>query len=441
MSEQRRGRGSRQGYYENDAQGRYYENGPGQGQQGGYYQDAPGEGYYEGGQGQNYYENGQGQGYYENGQGQGYYEGGQGYYGNQGPQGYYGNGPQGYYQEPPRKKKKKKKRGKVLFAVSILVLLILFLGLFVMAQLNRMDRVNLGDILVNAGIGGSSGYRNIALFGVDSRAGELASGTNSDTIIVCSINQKTGDIKLASVYRDTYLDHTDGSYGKATECYAKGGAELAINMLNKNLDLDITDFVTVNFNAIVEAVDLLGGIEVDVTEEELQWLNGYAYDLINQSQVENYTTYEPLASAGTQQLNGVQALAYCRIRYTTGWDFKRTERQREVINKIFQKAQAQGVTALAGLVNQMLPDIATSLTNTEILSLAAGIANYKIVDSIGFPYNQTTAVISAGDCVIPINLSANVSQLHADLFGVQGYTPSDTVQQISSQIISATGIQ
>ena len=165
----------------------------------------------------------------------------------------------------------------------------------------------------------------------------------------------------------------------------KAEAELSINMLNKNLDLDITDFVTVNFNAIVEAVDLLGGIEIDVTEEELEWLNGYAYDLINQSQVENYTTYEPLTSAGTQNLNGVQALAYCRIRYTTGWDFKRTERQREVLNKIFQKAQSQGVTALASLVNQMLPDIATSLSNTEILSLAAGIANYEIVDSIGFP--------------------------------------------------------
>lgn len=436
MSEKRRGRGNRQNYYENDARGRYYENAPGQGQY-----DEYGQGYYENGPAQNYYDNGQSQGYYENGQGQGYYEGGQGYYGGQGPQGYYGNGPQGYYQEPPRKKKKKKKKGKVLFGVSILVLLILFLGLFVMAQLNRMDRVNLGDILVNAGIGGSSGYRNIALFGVDSRSGELTSGTNSDTIIVCSINERTGDIKLASVYRDTYLDHTNGTYGKATECYAEGGAELSINMLNKNLDLDITDFVTVNFNAIVEAVDLLGGIEIDVTEEELEWLNGYAYDLINQSQVENYTTYEPLTSAGTQNLNGVQALAYCRIRYTTGWDFKRTERQREVLNKIFQKAQSQGVTALASLVNQMLPDIATSLSNTEILSLAAGIANYEIVDSIGFPYNQTTADIDAGDCVVPINLADNVSQLHADLFGTEGYTPSDTVQQISNQIISNTGIQ
>lgn len=415
MSDRRTGRGRRQDYYGNEPRDPRYRQEP-----------------YNGGSGPEpgYYENGPEPGYYENGPEPGYYE-------NPGPQGYYG--PGGYYQEPPRRKKKKK-RGKVLFAVSIFVLLFLFLGLFLMAQLNRMDRINLGEILVNSGIG-SSGYRNIALFGVDSRSGELASGTNSDTIIVCSINQKTGDIKLASVYRDTYLDHTNGRYGKATECYAEGGAKQSIEMLNKNLDLDITDFVTVNFNAIVEAVDLLGGIEVDVTEEELEWLNGYAYDLINQNQVENYSTYEPLASAGTQQLNGVQALAYCRIRYTTGWDFKRTERQREVLNKIFQKAQAQGVTALAGLVNQMLPDIATSLSNTEILSLAAGIANYEIVESIGFPYDQTTADIEAGDCVIPINLAANVSKLHDDLFGTQGYTPSETVQQISNQIISDTGIQ
>lgn len=179
------------------------------------------------------------------------------------------------------KKKKKKKRRKWLLALEVLVLVIIAGGLFVAVQLRRVDHVGLKDIIVNSGIG-QSGYRNIALFGVDSREGELDSGTNSDTIMVCSINNKSGEIRLVSVYRDTYLDTGDGRYSKANSAYAVGGAEQAINMLNKNLDLDIEDFVTVNFDSIIEMVDLLGGIELEITEEERGWLNGY---LVETSQV------------------------------------------------------------------------------------------------------------------------------------------------------------
>lgn len=159
---------------------------------------------------------------------------------------------QGYYQEPDQRnrshKKKKKKHRKLIFALELVLLLVVALGLFAFAQLSRVGRVNLKDIVINSGIA-KSGYRNIALFGVDSREGDLDSGTNSDTIMVCSINNKSGEIKLVSVYRDTYLDVNDGHYSKANSAYAGGGPERAINMLNKNLDLDITDFVTVGFNA------------------------------------------------------------------------------------------------------------------------------------------------------------------------------------------------
>lgn len=415
--------GTPQNYY--DAQGAY-------GQDQNYYA-GPQQGY---GQGQNYYGNPQ-QGY---GDGQGYYGNPQGGYSDPSQQGYYG--APGGYQEPNQGrsgkngKKKKKKHRKLLFAVELIVLLVLALGLFGLAQLNRMDRVKLKDIIVNSGIG-KSGYRNIALFGVDSREGQLESGTNSDTIMVASINQKTGDVKLVSVYRDTYLDNTNGEYRKATECYAGGGAERSINMLNKNLDLDIEDFVTVDFNAIIKVVDALGGIELEITEEERGWLNGY---LVETSQVTG-EPYEELAQAGYQHVTGIQAMAYCRIRYTEGWDFKRTERQRTVLNKIFDAAKSQGVTGIASLVNTMLPYIATSLSNTELLSLAAEIGKYNIVDSTGFPFDQQAANISAGDCVVPVNLAANVTQLHAWLFGEEGYTPSETVQQISTKIINDTGIQ
>ncbi|MDY3251367.1 MAG: LCP family protein, partial [Candidatus Choladocola sp.] len=245
------------------------------------------------------------------------------------------------------------------------------------------------------------------------------------------------NVKLVSVYRDTYLDNTNGEYRKATECFAGGGAERSVNMLNKNLDLDIKDFVTVDFNAIIEAVDLLGGIDLDITEEERNWLNGY---LVETSQVTG-VPYTTIDYAGTHHVTGIQAMAYCRIRYTEGWDFKRTERQRIVLEKIFAAAQAQGVTSLLSMVDTMIPYISTSLSNTEIIALATGIAKYSIEDTTGFPFNQQAANIAAGDCVVPVNLAANVTQLHEYLFGETGYTPSDTVQEISNKIISDTGIQ
>ena len=370
----------------------------------------------------------------EYGNGQNGYQGQPGYGNAQG--GYYGT--QGYYQEPQngKRKKKKKKHSKLLLALEIIVLLFLALGIFTFAQLGRVDRVKLSDILVNSGIV-KSGYRNIALFGVDSRTGQLEGGTNSDTIMVASINQRTGDIKLVSVYRDTYLDNTNGEYRRATECFSGGGAERSVNMLNKNLDLDIKDFVTVDFNAIIKAVDLLGGIELDITEEERGWLNGYLVETSEVTGVE-YTTID---SPGLQTVTGIQAMAYCRIRYTEGWDYKRTERQRIVLEKIFQKAQAKGVTGLLPLVNVMMDYVSTSLSNTEIISLASGIAKYSIADTTGFPFEHQAANIAAGDCVVPVNLAANVTELHRYLFGEENYTPSQTVQEISNKIISDTGIQ
>ena len=452
------GYGGGQNYYGNLQGGQQYhgngQNGYTEGRQ--YYGNPQGGQQYHGNgqnghtEGRQYYGNPQGgQPYYGNGQ-NGHTEGQQ-YYGNpQGGQQYYSNGQNGYgngqnYCEDPRsskgkgrgrKGKKKKKNRKLIFAVEVLVLLIMAVGLFAVAQLSRMDRIKLSDIIVNAGLT-KSGYRNIAIFGVDSREGQLESGTNSDTIMVASINQKTGDIKLVSVYRDTYLDHTNGNYDKATECYAGGGAERAVNMLNKNLDLDITDFVTVDFSAIIEVVDLLGGIDLELTEEEVYWLNGYLVETSQATGVD-YTTID---SAGYQHVSGIQAMAYCRIRYTEGWDFKRTERQRIVLNEIFDAAKEQGITGLISIINTMLPNVATSLSNTELIALAADISKYNIVGSTGFPYNQQAANISAGDCVVPVNLANNVSLLHQELFGEADYIPSSTVQEISNKIISDTGIQ
>ena len=425
--------GNPQGQYQNwqgNPQQGQYQNWQGNPQQGQYqnWQGNPQQGQY-----QNWQRNPQGQ--YQNWQGdpRGQYQGGYRNSGNGYRQPYPGN----YGQQPggPVKKQKKKKKKKWLFIIEIIVLLILALGLFLFVKLGKMDRMSLKDLIMNEGAASQSGYQNIVVYGVDSREGQLTKDSHSDTIVICSINKKTKEIKMVSVYRDTYLDNTNGEYRKATECYYFGGPERSINMLNKNLDLDIKDYVAVNFNAVVQAVDLLGGIDLEITEEELQWLNGYQ---VENSQVTG-AAYEPLPAAGYQHLNGNQTLAYCRIRYTDGYDFKRTERQRLVLEKIFEKAKSMGVTTLLSLADTLLPSISTSLSNTELISLLSGITSYKLGENTGFPFNKASSSIN-GDCVVPVNLTDNVSQLHEFLFGTVGYVPSDTVQSISSEISYLTGI-
>lgn len=278
-------------------------------------------------------------------------------------------------------------------------------------------------------------FRNIALFGVDSREGELTSGTNSDTIMVCSVNEKTGEIRLVSVYRDTYLDIGDGSYQKCNAAYAAGGAQQAVSMLNKNLDLNITDYVTVNFEALVDLVDLIGGVDITLTEGEVGYLNGY---LVEARQVLGREC-EDVSGPGLQHLNGMQALAFCRIRYI-GLDFERTERQREVLQQVFSKMRASDVLTINQAADLLLPEVSTSLSMPDILSLAAKAGSYQFGETAGFPFDLSMADISAGDCVVPVDLAANVSQLHEFLFGTAGYAPSATVQQISDTIRMETGI-
>lgn len=373
---------------------------------------------------------------------------GQGPY-NQGPynQGPYGQGPDGYYEDENNKRnrnQKRKKRKRIIFAVEILVLVLLAAGLFVFAKLNKVQRQEIakGDIIINKEIDPAeeevlSGYTNIALYGVDSREGKLDIEAHSDALMIASINNKTKDMKLVSVYRDTYLDNTNGEYRKATECYYFGGPERSMNMLNKNLDMNITDFVTVDFNVVADVIDLLGGIEIDVQEDEIQWINGYQEE---GSQVTGKDIV-PVEYAGTQTLNGLQALSYCRIRYTTGSDYKRTERQRTVLEKMMEKAKSMDLLTLNSIIDQVFPNILTSMSNAELIGLAKDVASYNLVDTTGFPFELQAANTSAGDCVVPVNLSQNVLELHQWLFGSDGYTPSATVQEISNTIINNTGIQ
>lgn len=417
------------------------------GPQGGYQQGPYSQG--QPGNGQNPYG---GYGQYQQAQGGQNPYGAQGGGYQQGPynQGPYNQGPYGGYQPNPYNnqggkppKKKKKLRRKVLFVLEVLVLILLAGGLFVFSRLNKMQRVDIksGDVIVNEKIPEKEKevmetYTNIALYGVDSREGMLTQDSHSDALLIASINNKTKEVKLVSVYRDSYLDNTNGEYRKATECYFYGGPKRSIDMLNKNLDLDIEDFLTVNFNVVADVVDAIGGVEIDVQEDEVNLINGY------QDEGSLVTGHDKVVvtGPGLQTLNGLQTLSYCRIRYTTGDDFKRTERQRTVLEKILQKIK-QDPTKAVSLVNEMFDDVATSLTLPEMLSMVKDIAAYNLVDTTGFPFDYMPDNNSAGDCIVPRNLANNVLQLHQWLFGSDGYTPSDTVQQISNEIIYNTGIQ
>lgn len=339
------------------------------------------------------------------------------------------------------KAKARRKRRRIILVIEIIVLLLLLGVLYFVIKLDKINKTKIDetDVQISDEVKNSEtlkGYRNVALFGVDSRDGDLEKGTRSDTMIVASINQETKDVKLVSVYRDTYLDLTNNDYGKCNSAYAAGGPQQAISMMNKNLDLDITDYVSVDFNVMVKVIDLLGGIEIDVQQNEIQHLNNYE---VETSKVTGVKT-KKVTKTGPQILDGVQAVSYSRIRYTAGDDYKRTERQRTVIQEIIKKAKQADIATLNKIVDEVLPMVSTSFSNVEILELAASVKDYNIAGTEGFPFNKDTTTISGGSCVIPVTLSSNVSMLHDYLFPDETYTVSSTVQDISSKVAKKSGI-
>ncbi len=345
---------------------------------------------------------------------------------------------------PSKKKAVKKKKRAIIFGVEIVLLLVLVAGFYVVRLLDQVQRpqVEPEDMHVNESITPEtvetmSGYMNVALFGLDTRtAGQLGKGNNSDTIIIASINNDTKEVKLVSVYRDTYLDLTNGKYNKCNQAYQSGGPGQAVRMLNKNLDLDIEYYIAVDFAALTEAVDLLGGIYIDVDESEISHLNNYT---VETSKVTGVATTK-LTQPGYQLLDGVQATSYCRIRYTAGDDFKRTERQREVVMELVNTAKKAGIDKINDIVNTIFSMIATNYENEEIIEVVPEMIGYDIVDTQGFPFDRTPATVSGkGSCVIPINLAENVKQLHEYLFDDYSYTASLEVQEISDKITADTG--
>lgn len=339
-----------------------------------------------------------------------------------------------------RKRRKRKRRRILVLVIEVIILAALSVvayGIFKLGSLNHLS--------LNVDNNGwtQEGYTNIALFGTDSREGAAENGepVRSDTIIVASLNNETKEVKLVSVYRDTMLEQEGQHYDKANVAYAQGGPEEAVNMLNRNLDLDIEDYVSVNFLAMADVVDALDGVDIELTDEEVVYMNNYC---VETSEVtgKSYERIEPEVG-GTYHLNGVQAVSYARIRYTAGGDFTRTERQRLLIEKVVEKAKDAGIVKINEIIDAVLPEVSTSLSASEILQMAVGVFDYTLGDSKGFPFDSATPESVpgySGSYVVPVGLENNVIQLHEFLFPDEEYTPTEKLTSISDNIAYITGI-
>ncbi len=342
-----------------------------------------------------------------------------------------------------QRRKKKKTRNIIILVVEVLILAVM-LGVlwFVVRATDKetgIQKVEIPseDVIINEEVVENEvleTYRTIALFGLDSTVGELTSNTRSDTIMVASVNSETKEVRLMSVYRDTYLNLGNDTYNKCNAAYAKGGPKQAINMLNMNLDLDITDFVAVGFKGVTDVVDAVGGVWIEVDEAELAHINNYQIGISENLK----TSYTPVAKAGYQKLDGIQATAYCRIRYTAGDDFKRTERQREVLSAILDEAKKMDVTALTKIANNVFGNVYTSIDLNEIISLLGDLASYTLIDEGGFPSLEyrTTATLGKGigDSVICTDLEMAVIDFHKRFFANEEYVPSEALKEISKTI-------
>ena len=349
-------------------------------------------------------------------------------------------------EENNMRKKKKMNKGLKIFLIILLVLVIFILGLgvagytFVNGKIGKMQKENIDTTAV--GISEETkqelkGYRNIALLGIDSRADDYGLGNRSDCMMIASINQETNEIKLISVYRDTYvyvMENGTKRLDKITHAYSYGGAQNTLKSLNEAMDLNITEFVTVNFDAVIAAVDSLGGVYIDIDESEIKYVNDYIDATSESSGVKS----SHITHSGRQKLDGVQAVSYTRVRYTAGGDYKRTERMRTVVEAMLSKAKTLGVGQLNSFADTILPKIRTNISTSEIWGLIPKLASFKVTESIGWPYD-TKGITLDRWYGVPVTLQSNVERLHKEAFEQEDYEASDTVKEMSAAIVKKTG--
>lgn len=330
-----------------------------------------------------------------------------------------------------------------VYSVLLIVVLTAMVGVaFVGSKMGKLetkkldvDKLSISDELEYD----ETGYLNVALFGLDTRANDESMGSRSDTIIIASLNRETKVVKMASVYRDTLMQLDDGEYYKANAAYSFGKEDEAVAMLNRNLDMNIEHYVTVDFSSLVDVIDAVGGIEIDIKEEELEGemagelfsINGYIMDIMDNTGIQS----DFINTSGLQTLNGVQATAYARIRYTAGGDIQRAERQRLVMTKVGEKLQEANLLTLNKIIDSVFPKVKTNFTLTEILAYAKDVKKYQFGENIGFPINEdNVAYGDQGSCITSMSPLADVQELHKYFFGEDGYTPTSIVTSICNDL-------
>ena len=255
------------------------------------------------------------------------------------------------------KKHKKKKKIWLWILSAFLILILAFVGGaygVLHSAVSKMDKVKIDKH--NLGIKEEhkeiyeqkKDIKNIALFGIDAEDGQAG---RSDAIMIATIDGEHKKLKLTSIMRDSYVNIEGHGMDKINHAYAFGGAQLAMKTINQNFGLNVENFLAVNFSSLPQIIDLLGGVEIAITDEEIQYIDG-------------------INAPGTYTLTGAQALAYSRIRYATGGDYKRTERQRTVLDALFNKVSATTNSTNVNVINTLLPYVQTNMSSTDIFSLA-----------------------------------------------------------------------
>ncbi len=344
-------------------------------------------------------------------------------------------------QEEKRRAKKKKRRRRIgILVAEVIILSVLCVFAYATVKMDKLDFNFLDEDKLEV-YKDTGPYTNIALFGLDAREGEsIESGVRSDSMMIASINNETNEVKVVSIFRDTLLKQQDGTFDKANAAYSYGGPQEAIALLNRNLDLDIKNYMSVDFKALSDVIDALGGMELELTAEEVVHMNNYC---VETSEVtgKDYERIEPEV-AGTYHLNGVQATSYARIRATAGGDYKRAERQRLVIEKIVEKAQKANLKTLDKIIDVVFPQVSTSFSSKDLIGIAANALSYQLGETQGFPYSiADTDVVDGyeGSYVVPSDFDGDVKKLHEFLFNEKDYQVSDTVKEISHEIDVMSG--
>lgn len=286
------------------------------------------------------------------------------------------------------------------------------------------------------------GYKTVLLFGLDSRNGSLSKGSNADVIMIANLNLETGDAQLVSIYRDDYLKVSNSSmgYDKINASYRKGGPEQAIKDINDNLDLNITEFFAFNWKAVADGINLLGGVDdINITQKEYTYMNAFIHETckgIGGEDAKNPAAHY-IKSVGPQHLDGIQAVAYGRLRLMDS-DYQRTERQKLIISRCLDKAKTKSFEELYIIANYIMPQVAFNFDITNDLWPILRIVNkIRITDTSSFPKlnNLKQTYMGASlDCVVPLNLEKGVKELHESLFGAEDYKPSSKVHSYSVRI-------